>query len=157
QFPEKLLPLIILNALAGESLPVYGDGLNVRDWLYVEDHARALALVAVNAAPGSRYMIGGGCEATNLDMVNRVCALLDEMVPASPHVPHRQLITHVDDRPGHDRRYAADFSHLAEDLGWQPGESLDSGLRKTIAWYLANADWCHACGDDARRRRGMSG
>ncbi len=155
QFPEKLLPLIILNALAGERLPVYGDGLNVRDWLYVEDHARALALVAMKAAPDSRYMIGGGAETTNIHIVRRVCDLLDEMRPAPSS--HQSLITHVADRPGHDRRYAADFTRIRDELGWRPNESLDSGLKKTIAWYLANEDWCAACGGDARKRRGIHG
>lgn len=155
QFPEKLLPLTILNALAGEFLPIYGNGLNVRDWLYVEDHARALALVAAQAAPGSRYMIGGGHDATNLHMVGRICDLLDEMVPNQQ--PRRRLITHVADRPGHDYRYAADYSRIREELGWKPRESLDSGLRGTIAWYLENADWCAECGADARTRRGVHG
>lgn len=155
QFPEKLLPLVILNALSGHTLPIYGDGLNVRDWLYVEDHARALALVARRGVPGGRYMIGGECEATNLDLVRKVCDLLDEMVPGK--APRRGLITHVADRPGHDRRYAADCGHIRAELGWSPSETLDSGLRKTIAWYLDNAEWCAACGDDARKRRGTHG
>lgn len=153
QFPEKLLPLTILNALAGQPLPVYGDGLQRRDWLYVEDHARALALVAERAPAGSRYMIGGGHETTNLDIVHRVCELLDEMVPAD--APRRDLVTHVADRPGHDRRYAADSSRIRRDLGWAPQESLDSGLRKTIRWYLDNPAWSAACGADARQRRGL--
>jgi dTDP-glucose 4,6-dehydratase len=155
QFPEKLLPLIILNALAGQPLPVYGDGLNVRDWLHVEDHARALALVAQQAGAGSRYMIGGAAEATNIHMVGRICDLLDELAPADR--PRRSLITHVTDRPGHDRRYAADFSRIRDELGWSPRESLDSGLRKTVAWYLENRAWCDACGEDARARRGTHG
>lgn len=155
QFPEKLLPLTILNALAGEKLPVYGSGLNVRDWLFVQDHARALALVAARAAPGSRYMIGGGNEVANIDMVGRVCDLLDEMVPGPR--PRRELITHVADRPGHDFRYAADFSRIHRELGWHPRESLDSGLRATVAWYLDNGGWCAACGADARKRRGING
>jgi dTDP-glucose 4,6-dehydratase len=156
QFPEKLLPLIILNAQDNRKLPVYGDGLNVRDWLFVDDHARALALVAQKAPPpGSRYMIGGGCEATNIDMVHRVCDLLDEMIPGA--TPRRSLITHVPDRPGHDRRYAADFSRIRAELDWSPCETLDSGLRKTVAWYLENGAWCDACGEDARKRRGLHG
>lgn len=153
QFPEKLLPLVILNALDGKILPIYGQGLNVRDWLFVEDHALALALVAQKAPSGSRYMIGGDCEVTNIDMVHRICDILDEIAPAA--VPRRSLINHVADRPGHDHRYAADFSRIKAELGWSPRETLDSGLRKTVDWYLENREWCDACGEDARKRRGL--
>jgi dTDP-glucose 4,6-dehydratase len=155
QFPEKLIPLLILRAAAGMPLPIYGDGLNVRDWLFVEDHARALAEVARLAAPGSRYMIGGGAERTNLDMARTVCALLDDALPDSPQRPHARLITHVADRPGHDRRYAADFSRITRDLGWRPRESLDSGLARTVRWYLDNRAWCDACGGGALGRQGL--
>ena len=155
QFPEKLLPLLILNAAAGKTLPVYGDGLQVRDWLFVEDHARALALVALRAAPGASYMIGGETERTNLDMVRTICAELDRVLPHSPHAPHAGLIAHVADRPGHDRRYAADASRIAAELGWRPSISLDQGLAATVRWYLDHPEWCAACGDAARRRQGL--
>jgi dTDP-glucose 4,6-dehydratase len=156
QFPEKLIPLIVANARAGRPLPIYGDGGNIRDWLFVEDHARALLLVAERAAPGSRYMIGGGAERTNLDLVNTLCALLDTQVPASPYRPHAQLITRVADRPGHDRRYAADFSRIEHELGWRPAVTLDEGLARTVAWYLGNDAWCAACGETATRRQGAA-
>jgi dTDP-glucose 4,6-dehydratase len=141
QFPEKLIPLIILNAVEGRELPVYGTGSNVRDWLYVEDHARALALVLRRGRIGESYNIGGGAERSNIAMVRRICAILDEELPDSPHRPHEQLIRLVADRPGHDLRYAIDDSKLRRELGWQPREDLESGLRKTVRWYLANRDW----------------
>ena len=141
QFPEKLAPLMILNAIEGKPLPIYGDGLNVRDWLYVDDHCDALHSVLENGKPGETYNIGGCCEKTNLEIVNTLCALLDEMIPESRNVPHRSLITFVKDRPGHDRRYAIDCSRISEELGWRAKESFESGLRKTIQWYLDNPEW----------------
>ena len=154
QFPEKLIPLMILNALAGRKLPVYGDGRNIRDWLFVEDHARALLTVAERAQPGSRYMIGGDTERCNLDLVRILCDLLDEARPDPVLGPRRSLIHFVADRPGHDRRYAADFSRVARELDWRPSIDLAGGLKQTIDWYLANPDWCAACGEDARGRQG---
>lgn len=141
QFPEKLIPLVILNAVSGKSLPVYGDGLNVRDWLYVEDHCDALQLVLERGTAGETFNIGGRCEKTNIEVVESICGLLDEMLPDSPYVPHASLITFVKDRPGHDRRYAIDCSKICTELGWQPKETFASGLRKTIKWYLENDEW----------------
>jgi dTDP-glucose 4,6-dehydratase len=152
QFPEKLIPLVILKALHGEVLPVYGKGDNVRDWLYVEDHARALCTVLTEAPVGEHYNVGGNAEHTNLDMVRAICRLLDEVLPESPHRPHEQLIGFVADRPGHDRRYAMDTAKIAHDLGWRPRESLDSGLAKTVSWYLENRWWWEAIW--SRRYRG---
>jgi dTDP-glucose 4,6-dehydratase len=140
-FPEKLIPLAILKALHGEPIPVYGKGDNVRDWLYVEDHARALYAILNGGRPGASYNVGGDGERTNLEVVIAICELLDEMLPSSPHRPHASLITFVTDRPGHDRRYAMDWTKLREELGWHPRESFDSGLRKTVAWYLENRWW----------------
>jgi dTDP-glucose 4,6-dehydratase len=140
-FPEKLIPLVILKALHGESVPVYGKGENVRDWLYVDDHARALLTILTEARPGSSYNVGGDSERPNIDVVTTICALLDEMVPNSRQRPHARLITFVEDRPGHDLRYAIDASRLRRDLGWQPQENFDSGLRKTVRWYLDNRWW----------------
>ena len=141
QFPEKLIPLMILNAIDGKPLPVYGAGANVRDWLYVGDHAAALALVLERGRLGETYNIGGGEERTNIEVVRLLCALLDEALPQSPHRPHRKLIAYVDDRPGHDLRYAIDDSKLRREFGWRPSESLESGLRKTVRWYLDNRAW----------------
>jgi len=137
QFPEKLIPLIIGNALAGKPLPVYGDGLNVRDWLYVGDHCDAIRRVLEKGSPGEVYNIGGGAERANIDLVRTICSLLDE---ASPRAAGRyaELISFVKDRPGHDRRYAIDAAKIARELGWRPRESFDSGLRKTVQWYLKN-------------------
>ena len=140
QLPEKLIPLLIHNALAEKPLPIYGDGLNVRDWLYVEDHCRALRLVLERGAVGETYNIGGNSEKTNLEVEGAVCALLDELRPRKAG-SYRQLVTHVKDRPGHDRRYAMDISKIRSRLGWRPAESFASGLRKTVQWYLANPDW----------------
>ena len=140
-FPEKLIPLAILKALNGEPIPVYGTGENVRDWLYVEDHARALYSVLSEAPAGESYNVGGDAERTNLAVVRSICRSLDEMLPASLHRPHERLITFVADRPGHDRRYAMDTNKIRRELGWEPRESFDSGLRKTISWYLANRWW----------------
>jgi dTDP-glucose 4,6-dehydratase len=140
-FPEKLIPLVILKALHGEPVPVYGKGDNIRDWLYVEDHARALFVILSKAPAGECYNIGGNAERTNLDVVQSICRLLDEMLPDSPHRPHRRLITFVEDRPGHDQRYAMDIAKIRRELSWEPRESFDSGLRKTVSWYLANRWW----------------
>ncbi|MBS3902482.1 MAG: dTDP-glucose 4,6-dehydratase [Dethiobacter sp.] len=141
QFPEKLIPLMILKALAGEPLPVYGDGQNVRDWLYVEDHCRAIRTVLEKGSPGQTYNIGGHCEKTNLEVVNTICAILDQLVPDSPVLPHAALITYVKDRPGHDRRYAIDAAKIQRELGWMPQETFETGLHKTITWYLENRHW----------------
>lgn len=139
QFPEKLIPLMILNAIKGLSLPVYGDGLNVRDWLYVSDHCDAIRTVLRSGVLGQTYNIGGQQEMSNLEVVRQVCAILDELRPKS--VPHESLITFVKDRPGHDRRYAMDIAKINRELGWSPRETFASGLRKTIQWYLDNLEW----------------
>lgn len=141
QFPEKLIPLMILNGLNGKPLPVYGDGRNIRDWLFVDDHCDALRIVLEAGQPGEVYNIGGGCEKANLDVVHTICDILDELFPASPHVPHSGLITFVDDRAGHDRRYAVDTTKIERELGWRPRESFPSGMRKTVRWYLDNPQW----------------
>jgi len=138
-FPEKLIPLVILNAVNGKPLPIYGKGDNIRDWLYVDDHARALRLVLERGKLGETYNIGGRNEKTNLEVVQSICAILDELHPQG--APHSQLITYVQDRPGHDRRYAIDTTKIARDLGWKPQETFESGLRKTVEWYLQNTDW----------------
>ncbi|MCA0256784.1 MAG: dTDP-glucose 4,6-dehydratase [Proteobacteria bacterium] len=137
-FPEKLIPLVILNALEGKPLPIYGNGANIRDWLYVEDHARALHLVATKGRLGEKYNIGGRNERRNIDVVKRICALMDEMHPTT--APHERLITYVTDRPGHDARYAIDATKLETELGWKAQEDFDSGIAKTVRWYLEN-DW----------------
>lgn len=141
QFPEKLIPLIILNALDGKPLPVYGDGMNVRDWLYVRDHCSAICRIMEAGPTGETYTVGGRCEMPNITVVQRLCDLVDELAPRLPSGPRRGLITFVKDRPGHDRRYAIDCSKLASRLGWTPRESFDSGLRKTVEWYLRNPGW----------------
>ncbi|MBH8573382.1 dTDP-glucose 4,6-dehydratase [Nostocaceae cyanobacterium CENA369] len=140
QFPEKLIPLTILNALDDKPLPIYGDGQNIRDWLYVIDHCEAIYLVLQQGKIGETYNIGGLNEQANLDVVEKICAILDELVPKSDF-SYSSLITFVKDRPGHDRRYAIDCSKISRDLGWQPQENFDSGLFKTIQWYLNNSDW----------------
>jgi dTDP-glucose 4,6-dehydratase len=140
-FPEKLIPLVIINALEGLKLPVYGKGANVRDWLFVEDHARALLTVATRGAVGQTYCVGGRCEKANIDVVRTICALMDELAPNARIGPRENLITFVADRPGHDMRYAIDASRIAADLGWEPRETFESGLRKTVEWYLANRTW----------------
>jgi len=140
-FPEKLIPLTILNALEERPLAVYGNGANVRDWLHVEDHVRALVLIARNGAPGESYTIGGNAERSNLAVVEAICDLLDLRKARANGVSHRELITFVADRPGHDRRYAMDASKLERELGWTPGETFESGLARTVDWYLANAWW----------------
>ncbi len=141
-FPEKLIPLVILNARAGKPLPIYGQGDNVRDWLYVDDHARALRLVLERGQVGETYNVGGHNERTNLEVVRAICALLDELAPGSPHAPHAGLIAFVADRPGHDRRYAIDAGKIGRELGWRPLETFETGLRRTVAWYLENDAWC---------------
>jgi dTDP-glucose 4,6-dehydratase len=138
-FPEKLIPLMILNALDGKPLPVYGKGDNVRDWLYVDDHARALRLVLERGQVGETYNIGGWNEKTNLEVVYAVCAILDELHPQG--APHGKLVSYVADRPGHDKRYAIDAGKIERELGWRPRETFESGLRKTVEWYLANSEW----------------
>jgi dTDP-glucose 4,6-dehydratase len=143
QFPEKLIPLMILNAIEGQPLPIYGDGQNIRDWLFVEDHCRAIRLVLDQGKPGETYNVGGAAERTNLWLVQQLCTILDELRPNSPHAPHLHLVSYVKDRPGHDRRYAIDFGKLHTELGWSPQEDIESGLRKTVQWYLDNSDWCH--------------
>ena len=140
-FPEKLIPLMILNGLAGKPLPVYGDGQNIRDWLYVEDHAAALLLVVEKGVPGQTYNVGGRNERSNLQVVERICDLLDELAPDETIGSRRGLITYVQDRPGHDRRYAIDATKLEKALGWRAQENFESGLRKTVQWYLDRADW----------------
>jgi dTDP-glucose 4,6-dehydratase len=141
QFPEKLIPLLITNALQGKALPIYGDGQNIRDWLYVEDHCTAIAAVLEKGTVGEVYNIGGNYEKTNLEIVQTVCAILDELVPNSPFRPHQELITYVKDRPGHDRRYAIDPSKIVREIGWQPAETFESGIKKTVTWYLENRNW----------------
>lgn len=160
QFPEKLVPLMILNALEGKPLPIYGDGGNVRDWLFVEDHCHALLRVLEAAEPGTHYNVGGRAERTNLELVDRLCALLDEHAPIarSPALAERglggyaELKTFVDDRPGHDRRYAIDDRRIREELGWTPRLDLEEGLARTIAWYLENRAWCEAVQSGSYRR-----
>ncbi len=138
-FPEKLIPLIILNALEGRDLPVYGKGENIRDWLFVEDHAKALRLIATTGMPGSKYNVGGRNERRNIDVVTRICAIMDRLSPAGR--PHSLLIRHVADRPGHDARYAIDATRLETELGWKAVETFESGIEKTVAWYLDNGWW----------------
>jgi dTDP-glucose 4,6-dehydratase len=140
-FPEKLIPLMILNALEGRELPVYGSGANIRDWLHVEDHARALALIAESGRVGESYNVGGNAERSNLQVVKAICALMDELSPDAGIGPRESLIRFVADRPGHDQRYAIDASKIERELGWRPQESFESGLRKTVRWYLENRDW----------------
>jgi dTDP-glucose 4,6-dehydratase len=143
-FPEKLVPLVILTALRGGPLPVYGDGQQVRDWLFVKDHCRAIERVLEGGVPGEVYNVGGHNERTNLQVVETICALLDELVPDSPHAPHASLVTFVEDRPGHDRRYAIDAGKIERELGWTPEETFESGMKKTVRWYLENRDWCES-------------
>ena len=139
-FPEKLIPLMIVNALAGKPLPVYGDGMQVRDWLYVKDHCSAIREVLARGRVGETYNVGGWNEQPNIDIVRAVCALLDDLRP-DPAGPRTRLITHVADRPGHDRRYAIDASKIERELGWRPAETFATGLRKTVGWYLEHAEW----------------
>jgi dTDP-glucose 4,6-dehydratase len=157
QFPEKLIPLMVLNALEGKPLPVYGDGQQVRDWLFVEDHCRAIRTVLARGVPGEVYNIGGNCERANLDVVRTICTLVDELRPGLAHAPCSSLITYVKDRPGHDRRYAIDAAKIQRDLGWQPKEDFRSGLRRTVAWYLDNLAWVEriTSGKYQRERLGL--
>ena len=154
-FPEKLIPLMILNALAGKPLPVYGDGKQIRDWLYVEDHARALVLVAATGQVGETYNIGGHNEKQNIEVVTTLCALLEELAPHKPAgvAKFADLITYVKDRPGHDVRYAIDASKIASKLGWLPQESFETGLRKTVLWYLQNQPWWQAILDNTYQQK----
>jgi dTDP-glucose 4,6-dehydratase len=152
QFPEKLIPHVAIAALEGRPVPVYGDGSNVRDWLYVEDHAEALLLALARGRPGETYCIGGGTELANIDLVRAVLRLLDELRPDSPHRPHEGLIRFVADRPGHDRRYAVDAGKIARELGWQPRTPFATALRRTVHWYLDRPDWWEAV-----RARGLGG
>ncbi len=152
QFPEKLIPLVTLNALEGKPLPIYGKGDQIRDWLHVDDHAHALRLVLETGKIGETYNIGGHNEKTNLDVVKTICALLDKLVPDSPYIPHEALITYVTDRPGHDLRYAIDADKIANELGWIPEETFESGIEKTIHWYLENSEWCQHVQDGSYQR-----
>jgi len=141
QFPEKLIPLVLMNAVQGKPLPIYGDGMNVRDWLYVGDHCSAIRTVLARGRLGETYNIGGCNEKANIEVVKTICALLDEMHPGSPVTPHASLITYVKDRPGHDRRYAIDASKIEREFGWTPQETFETGMRKTVRWYLDNMAW----------------
>lgn len=141
QLPEKLVPLIVLNARSGKPLPIYGDGKNVRDWLYVGDHCEAVRTVLARGTPGETYNVGGRNEKANIEVVEAICSILDELCASDPVVPHRKLITYVTDRPGHDRRYAIDAGKIERELGWKPRETFETGLRKTVEWYLTNAAW----------------
>jgi dTDP-glucose 4,6-dehydratase len=141
QFPEKLIPLTILNATNGKAIPVYGDGQNVRDWLYVADHCDAIRTVLARGRAGETYNVGGRNEKPNLEIVRSICSILDELRPGDPVVPHSKLITYVQDRPGHDRRYAMDTRKIEREFGWRPRETFESGIRKTVEWYLANEAW----------------
>ncbi len=166
QFPEKLLPLMILNALEGKALPIYGDGKNVRDWLYVDDHCAALLLVLQRGEPGSQYNIGGGGERTNLAMVDALCAALEQVRPAARNTrlaasgiaSYSALKTFVQDRPGHDRRYAIDSQKIRRELGWTPSYTLEAGLERTVRWYLEHRGWCDSVqkGTYSRERLGLS-
>ncbi len=151
-FPEKLIPLVILNALDGKPLPVYGDGKQIRDWLYVEDHARALYLVATTAKVGETYNIGGHNEKQNIDVVKTICTILDNINPRIDGQSYTQQITFVRDRPGHDLRYAIDASKINNELGWQPQETFESGIQKTVEWYLNNLEWCRHVQDGSYQR-----
>ncbi|HBX57837.1 MAG TPA: dTDP-glucose 4,6-dehydratase, partial [Pseudomonas sp.] len=151
-FPEKLIPLVILNALDGKPLPVYGNGQQIRDWLYVEDHARALLQVVTAGQVGETYNIGGHNEQQNLHVVESICALLDELAPRQQAGSYREQITFVSDRPGHDQRYAIDAGKIERELGWTPQETFASGLRKTVHWYLDNLDWCRRVQDGSYQR-----
>jgi len=157
QFPEKLIPLMILNALEGKLLPVYGDGQQVRDWLFVEDHCRAIRTVLERGRVGEVYNIGGNCEMANLDVVNTICATVDRLRPGLPHAPCSKLITYVADRPGHDRRYAIDATKIRTELGWQPAQTFAAGLEITVRWYLDNPTWIErvTSGVYARERLGQ--
>jgi dTDP-glucose 4,6-dehydratase len=149
-FPEKFIPRLIVNALAGQPLPIYGNGLQVRDWLYVADHCSALRRVLAAGKPGETYNIGGCNEKTNIEVANRVCNLLDDLQPKSDGLSYKTQISHVADRLGHDQRYAIDASKIERDLGWKPAETFDSGIRKTVQWYLDNTQWVQNIPNSAR-------
>lgn len=157
QHPEKLIPTIISNALRGSPIPIYGAGDNVRDWLFVDDHARALRIILEHGRLGEKYNVGGHNELSNMQVVGKVCELLDELLPQSEHNPHASLIELVADRPGHDRRYAIDASKVKQELGWVPAETFETGIRKTVQWYLANQAWCASWQDKgfANQRLGL--
>ncbi|MEE3106953.1 MAG: dTDP-glucose 4,6-dehydratase [Pseudomonadota bacterium] len=157
-FPEKLIPLIIIKGLAGEPLPVYGRGENIRDWLHVEDHARALLAIVTRGRVGASYNVGGHNEVTNIEVVRRICGLLDELAPHAGGTAHSDQITFVTDRPGHDFRYAIDASKISRELDWRPTETFETGLRKTVAWYLERRDWWEPilAGKSATARRGLA-
>jgi dTDP-glucose 4,6-dehydratase len=150
QFPEKLIPLVILHAIASKPIPVYGDGQNIRDWLYVADHCEAIRMVLARGRIGDTYNIGGQNELKNLDVVNAICSVLDELQPATQ--PHNKLITYVTDRPGHDRRYAMNIGKIESELGWRPRETFATGIRKTIQWYLENPAWIQSVTTGAYRQ-----
>lgn len=157
QFPEKLMPLMILNALEGKPLPVYGDGQNMRDWLFVEDHCRAIRTALDKGVPGETYNIGGNCERTNLEVVKAICATVDRLHPGLAHAPCSSLLTFVEDRPGHDRRYAIDAGKIRRELGWRPEHEFESGLELTVKWYLENTEWVQrvTSGEYRRERLGL--
>jgi dTDP-glucose 4,6-dehydratase len=158
QFPEKLIPVVIIAALEGRDIPIYGKGDNIRDWLYVEDHADALLLVAREGKPGETYNIGGRAERTNLDLVKMICAVLDDELKNSPHAPHANLIKFVADRPGHDHRYAINCDKIERELGWTPSLTVEEGMRQTVLWYLQNRKWwekIRARGFDVAKRQGL--
>ncbi len=155
QYPEKLIPVIITNSLEGKPIPVYGDGKQIRDWLYVEDHCAAIWTVLVRGEVGQTYTVGGNNQPTNLEIIHQICEILDEQLPQSPYAPHKNLIQFVVDRPGHDRRYAMDISKISNHLGWQPKESLRTGLALTVDWYLQNLEWVNNFRSDAVYARWM--
>ena len=160
QMPEKLVPVTILAALEGRPIPIYGDGGNVRDWLFVEDHARALEMILARGTPGELYNVGSNAETTNVEMVRAICGWMDELLPGSPHRPHADLIEFVADRPGHDRRYAIDSGRVRRELGWRPHFDLEEGLGRTVRWYLDNRGWWQAIregGFAVGRRQGLPG
>jgi dTDP-glucose 4,6-dehydratase len=157
QYPEKLIPLMILNALEGKALPVYGDGMHVRDWLHVEDHCCALRAVVQRGIPGNAYHVGGNSERTNLQVVHTICDVVERLVPGKQQGSCAALITHVPDRPGHDRRYAIDTTKIQTELGWQPTRSFDAGIEQTVRWYIDHQDWAEdltASGHSRRERLG---
>ena len=157
QFPEKLIPLMILNAMEGLPLPIYGDGGQIRDWLYVEDHCGAIRLILRDGSPGETYNIGGNNQPTNLSVVQLICDRMDKLLPDSPHKPHRNLITFISDRPGHDRRYTMNAAKIREQLGWQPQHTFESGLMKTIEWYLNHPEWIHSMSNNPEYKHWMPG
>lgn len=153
QFPEKLIPVLILNALAGNKLPIYGTGQNIRDWLHVDDHAKALYLILTKGQVGRKYNVGGNAERTNIDVAEAVCGILDELRPSTTHKSYTNLIEFVKDRPGHDMRYAIDCSRIKNELNWEPSESFETGLKKTVQWYLDNMEWCERIASGAYLER----